>query len=144
MSNYNTDDNKFHGDPCPKCSGTLRYRYKTVGNRPHKCVECQKLASRKSYEKHRRRRIAEASARRWGYKERLREYKEATGCAICGYSRYHKALDFHHIDPSCKEGDVSKLVESSFERAMKEAEKCVLLCRVCHMEFHGGIISLPG
>ena len=132
---------KFHGEPCGKCGGTVRYKYKS-GN-GHKCVECQKTASRRSYEKHRNRRILEVAARKLMYKQKLVKYKEETGCIICGYRRYHKALDFHHIDPATKTGDVSALVTSSFDMAMKEVEKCVLLCRVCHAEVHGGLINLP-
>jgi len=50
-------------------------------------------------------------------------------CVICGYDRNIKALEFHHINPSEKEGKVKSLAESN---------KCILICSNCHREHHYG------
>ena len=69
---------------------------------------------------------------------------EAGGeCALCGYSHCPAALEFHHLDPATKEFSVSQRgVTRSFERALAEARKCVLLCANCHAEVEGGHRSL--
>jgi hypothetical protein len=59
-------------------------------------------------------------------------------CAKCGYNKNIAAFEFHHNDPSKKEGqlDMRKLSNSSMEWIMKEVEKCQLLCSNCHKEHH--------
>lgn len=68
--------------------------------------------------------------------------KEAGGrCAICGYDRHVRALEFHHLDPSQKRMSVSKDgVTLSLEAARAEAQKCVLLCSNCHAEVEAGFV----
>ena len=59
-------------------------------------------------------------------------------CAHCGYNKNISALDFHHLDSSQKEFALDKrtLGNTSMERILKEAEKCILLCANCHREEH--------
>jgi transposase len=82
------------------------------------------------------------SAIRRRRKERL--VQEAGGaCALCGYSAYPGALQFHHLDRSTKIFAVShRGLTRSLERARAEAEKCVLLCATCHAEVEGGFREL--
>lgn len=57
-------------------------------------------------------------------------------CKKCGESRYH-VLDFHHIDPSTKNGTPSRfLANSQLSLFFNEIELCVLLCSNCHQDFH--------
>lgn len=62
--------------------------------------------------------------------------EEAGGkCVTCGYNKCHRALGFHHRDPTTKEFDLSDKARSySLERLRKEAAKCDLMCGNCHME----------
>ena len=71
-------------------------------------------------------------------------------CSLCGYAKSAAALDFDHTtetgDPFPSRGmknvnkahTVSRLLASaaveSFEKAIEEAEKCVLVCSNCHRE----------
>ena len=65
-------------------------------------------------------------------------------CAICGYSRYSGALQFHHLEPTEKVFTLSADgVSRSIERARHEAEKCVLLCANCHAEVENGRAEVP-
>ena len=66
---------------------------------------------------------------------------EAGGsCAVCGYDKYPRALEFHHVDPSQKEFGLSaRGVARSLEKLRAEAAKCVLLCGNCHAEVEAGI-----
>jgi hypothetical protein len=65
-------------------------------------------------------------------------------CAICGYARCLRALEFHHRDPAQKAFGVALHgVTRSLARARAEAAKCVLLCSNCHMEVEHGMTALP-
>jgi hypothetical protein len=63
---------------------------------------------------------------------------------LCGYSRCLAAMDFHHPDPSQKEGYGTGALKShwSFEKNKKELDKCVLVCVRCHREIHAGVASI--
>jgi hypothetical protein len=66
------------------------------------------------------------------------------GCALCGYDRCLRALNFHHVDPETKRFGLG---ERGLTRALNvlrdEAQKCVLLCSNCHMEMEHGVTPLP-
>jgi transposase len=83
------------------------------------------------------------SKRRRSVKRTLVE--EAGGkCILCGYSRCHRALEFHHLDPRTKEFDLGRTgVSRSLARCRAEASKCVLLCSNCHAEVEAGITAVP-
>ena len=58
-------------------------------------------------------------------------------CERCGYNRCIEALEFHHINPSRKDFNVSQRgYTRSWERVVKELEKCIMLCANCHRELH--------
>lgn len=57
-------------------------------------------------------------------------------CQHCGYDKYHGALEFHHVDPSKKEGTPSRLWGWSKARRDKELANTILLCANCHREEH--------
>lgn len=60
-------------------------------------------------------------------------------CKRCGYARYIGALDFHHKDPSMKKFSLSvKGLCYSWETILREARKCILLCKNCHAEVEAG------
>ena len=61
-------------------------------------------------------------------------------CCLCGYSKSLAALDFHHKDPSQKEGLVSKYVHEGYISKLKiELPKVILVCKNCHSEIHDGL-----
>jgi hypothetical protein len=51
-------------------------------------------------------------------------------------------MDFHHIDPNKKEYSISDLKTYSFDKLKVELDKCILVCRNCHGELHGGLINI--
>jgi hypothetical protein len=63
-------------------------------------------------------------------------------CCICGYDKCRQALEIHHVNPKDKKMGLS-LREMSFkwEDILNELKKCVLLCCLCHREYHSGLIS---
>lgn len=74
----------------------------------------------------------ERKRRRDRIREFLNGYKAEHGCA-CG-EKEPLALDFHHIDPSTKEIDVSKAVQLGWgeKRILEEINKCRVICANCH------------
>lgn len=72
------------------------------------------------------------------FEEKARKVVALKGgsCNLCGYDRCVAALEFHHVDPSEKEFQISKRWSMKDERLLAEIEKCVLLCANCHREVH--------
>lgn len=61
-------------------------------------------------------------------------------CERCGYNKCSAALELHHKDPSQKEFSLSAGgITRNWEKAKKEADKCLLLCANCHREEHYSI-----
>jgi len=80
--------------------------------------------------------------REWAAKEKQKavDYKGGA-CCMCGYNSCLAALDFHHTDPSTKEGYGGGALKShwSFEKNKPELDKCILVCVRCHREIHAGV-----
>ncbi len=81
--------------------------------------------------------------RRKRLREMACEYKGGK-CAICGYDRCQRALEFHHLGDKKKDfGLSSRGLTRSWEKIKEELKKCILLCSNCHMEVHDQITQLP-
>jgi len=61
----------------------------------------------------------------------LDNIKKKCSCAICGYSEYTEALDFHHVNSQNKKYQIkaSALWKKDF---IDELQKCMCLCANCH------------
>jgi len=72
-------------------------------------------------------------------KQKCIEYKGGK-CEKCGYDKCQGALDFHHVDPTEKDFNISKARHTSWEKhhikIKSELDKCQLLCANCHREQH--------
>lgn len=76
------------------------------------------------------------SERRKQARQFIISFKQDNSCKKCGESRWY-VLDFHHIDPNVKEHMISNMVtRGNVDKIQKEIDKCILLCRNCHSEFH--------
>ena len=77
------------------------------------------------------------------FRDMYRKWKGGLECSNCGYSaKTHEsfsssALEFHHMLGE-KEFNVSEAFSQrvNFDRLIKEAAKCIVLCCRCHMEHH--------
>ena len=97
--------------------------------------ELYREISRRSWHKHREKRLAGEEAR--ADKRHLFLDSLKSPCAKCGESRVY-LLDFHHIDPTTKTftlGDGKKYHKSE-QDVIDESKKCICLCKNCHHEFH--------
>ncbi len=68
----------------------------------------------------------------------FRQYKEDVSCIRCGESN-SICLDFHHIDVSKKDHEISAMIGDGYSREwiLAEIEKCIVLCANCHRKEHG-------
>jgi hypothetical protein len=64
-------------------------------------------------------------------------------CAICGYDRTARCLQFHHVDPATKSFPMTMARGKSLQTYLAEAAKCVLVCANCHGEIEAGLIDSP-
>ena len=64
---------------------------------------------------------------------KMRKHKESLGCCKCGYNKNGSALEWHHLDPTEKENNVSLI---NWDEYIQEIKKCILVCSNCHREIH--------
>lgn len=57
-------------------------------------------------------------------------------CVDCDFVGPSAAFDFHHIDPSEKDFDWSRMRTWKWETLLLELDKCILLCVRCHRIRH--------
>ena len=73
------------------------------------------------------------------YKKELQimENLKINGCAICGYNKCARSLDFHHVNPQNKKFNLSMAnLHKKDSLVAEELNKCILVCRNCHGEIH--------
>ena len=51
-------------------------------------------------------------------------------------------LDFHHLNPEVKDGQVSLMLGCRPSKLAQEINKCICLCKMCHAEVHYGNLVL--
>lgn len=62
---------------------------------------------------------------------------------ICDIKYPPIAMDLHHVDPSTKDQDVSKMLKSrGYKKIQQELNKCVVICAICHRLLHAGLAEL--
>lgn len=69
------------------------------------------------------------------------KFKTDQGCQICGYDKYGGSMDYHHIDPNKKKRRVAP-DNYLTKKGKDEIAKCILVCKNCHYEIHGGVIKI--
>lgn len=67
----------------------------------------------------------------------FQDLKANLKCEHCSNSD-HRVLDFHHLDPSMKDMEVSNMVRLrwSKQKIINEMAKCICLCSNCHRILH--------
>lgn len=93
---------------------------------------------KKYYEKHKEKLYQQKKER---LKNKKIELVKILGgkCSNCGYEKCMAALEFHH--KGNKEDAVARMIRNiSKQKALKEIEKCILLCANCHRELHQGCV----
>lgn len=126
---------------CPKCK--QEKSFSEFGKNSLKedglqriCKVCVAEQSKKSYNKTPDRykdRVKKQTQKSIEYTD---DYRKNYPCVKCKENRYW-LLDFHHIDPLIKEENIGTLKRTgSFKKLKAEIEKCIILCKNCHSDFH--------
>jgi len=116
-----------------------RYNKGNHKNTPPKCTTCGEADKTKFYGK--KKRICGKCQNKYviesGRKKKKKAVEHKGGkCKSCGYDKCVSALDFHHRDPATKDKNWSRMKGWSWDRLVKELDKCDLLCANCHRELH--------
>jgi len=105
---------------------------KTILKEIEKCIFVCECCHRKiHFDENNKKKVYKNPRRRW-----FENIKMNTGCFDCGIHVHFSAIDFHHLDN--KKDYISNMVSSmkSETEIIKELEKCVPLCAVCHKKRH--------
>lgn len=153
---------------CLKCSPFGRHNTRNLLLNPleqlaaglKKCTACGETKSELEYNYHDKKRGDSRFAicrvcynkRKSGVVRRFKalavKYKGGA-CKSCGYTRYAGSLDFHHRNTTDKDFNVAEFRGTRFnesgelsDQALRELDKCDLLCANCHREEHGRLASI--
>ena len=75
----------------------------------------------------------EDSAKRYAERRKqVDKIKLDKGCADCGYNKHPAALQFDHVDKAKKNFQISPSLNRNWKILLKEIEKCVVRCAICH------------
>lgn len=127
---------------CTKCgeskpfSSFNRNKKKKDGYQDH-CRNCQKQYKRDHYQANKQLYVQKSHERHRGIFNQVRDYKVERGCKRCD-EKHPACLEFHHRDPNAKELNIAHAAKKgwSFDRILREIEKCDVLCANCHRKEH--------
>lgn len=92
--------------------------------------------SREHYLKNRELIIGKTAEKKKQLREEWYTFKSTLKCTKCGFSHI-AALDFHHTDPTQKDGNIHRFVSNGqFTKVREEIKKCIVLCANCHRVHH--------
>jgi transposase len=134
---------RYELKPNPRRKRGGEDRSREVVSRCHHHGETPFVREGRGYYRCKRCRVEATGRRRQALKRILVD--EAGGkCVLCGYARCHRALEFHHLDPTTKEFQLAQRGRTrSIAKLRAEASKCVLLCSNCHAEVEAGVSVVP-
>ncbi len=126
-------------------SETSYYQWKEAERKLHRKITNEKwrsanreawAESQKQYRQNNKEKVALAQKTRTKlHKQKAIEYLGGK-CMHCGGKFHPSVYDFHHVNPSEKEGLLSKILGASWIKIQKELDKCILLCANCHRLEH--------
>lgn len=129
---------------CNKCQQDTAHTWDASNNR-YRCKSCHNAANRK-YRQKAENKIKEREYRTPYVREKKRQIKAKLvahfggQCSMCGLADDCLSVyDFHHTDPSQKDLNIARIL--SWEQALGEASKCILVCANCHRRIHSKLRS---
>ena len=114
---------------------------KGVKGRQSYCKACSTKRRVQYYKDNQERENRLEKERRKLIQKKWKEWKSDKVCILCGEDE-SVCLDLHHISPDEKDYNISTMIGFSFERMLKEADKCIIVCSNCHRKIHAGLISI--
>lgn len=109
---------------------------KEKGTLSFSCKSCRKEIAKRSYEKNKLKVIVDVKNKEKKIKKWINEYKSTLKCLFCDEDE-NVCLDFHHLDPLTKVGEISQLTNrGSLKLIQTEIKKCICVCSNCHRKIH--------
>jgi 5-methylcytosine-specific restriction endonuclease McrA len=103
---------------------------------PHKDISSRRATNRRHYERNKAAVIKRNAEFKLAARAKWAEFKATLACTKCG-ENHPATLDFHHVVQSKDNVKVYKLTaDGAYKKALKEIEKCVVLCSNCHRKEH--------
>ena len=135
---YHEQDNLKAIVKCTYCKTPLSYNRKKMNLFPKTCSNECAILKEELRQKNMKISHDKSAAKRL---KAYHEFKTNQGCLVCGYNTYGGSLDFHHINRDEKKILIST---NNYRRksGIAEMKKCVLVCKNCHYEIHGGLIKI--
>jgi|SaaInlStandDraft_2_1057019.scaffolds.fasta_scaffold224999_1 hypothetical protein len=101
------------------------------------CKICQAAYTKRHYERNKQPYKDRTKANKIRLRAWLKEYKETICCEKCGEGR-PPTLDFHHLDPTEKDHNISHMITKggSEDKILEEIQKCIVVCANCHRMIH--------
>lgn len=126
---------------CLKCSPFGSHNTRPINLKLQitgECNICNRLFEYDKLKGHRRTICNSCSVRRYQRDKKKKAVDHYGGkCVKCGYNKCLEALDFHHRNNVTKLASPSQVIMKwTWEKAVKELDKCDLLCANCHRETH--------
>ena len=136
-----TKDRLFH--TCKSCEKerTRRWRAKNPakvreidvrGREKHR--EARAVSSLARYYATRDDVLSRLSSKSQRFVATLNLWKSVQGCKYCG--THDLPLQYHHVDPSTKKYEISKMYTRSLRALYDEIAKCTVVCEPCHWVEH--------
>lgn len=114
----------------------FNWKNKQLDQRKNYCRDCDKVIKKRHYYNNKEKIIAETRQRQAKNAERFQQWKATLQCVVCDENE-PACLDFHHLDPSVKEFQISaQMPWMNWNNLMKEVDKCVCVCKNCHAKIH--------
>lgn len=112
----------------------------------NQCRKCSNARSHRHYIENKAQRIADTASRKPAQRKKCYDYIISLNpkCRHCGEDDLC-CIDWHHVDPTQKDGDISKLAWDGYIRKLiTEIAKCIPLCSNCHRKEHYRLKVLLG
>lgn len=121
---------------CLVCSpwgkhNTRSFEHITVKKMERSCIICGKLYSYKGLKCH----TCKSRIKRHSIKNDAINYLGGK-CSFCNYNKCPAAMVFHHLNADEKDFQIGNSPTQSWDKIIKELDKCILLCTNCHHELH--------
>lgn len=123
---------EFHNNSLSKCGKTSYCKKCAIDN--------AKLSYKRLYQKNKDKIYKRARQRALIFTNIVNDIKSIRSCIFCGENE-PICLDFHHLDPTQKDYNISVLVQAKSRKIVDEIQKCVVVCSNCHRKVHANILN---
>lgn len=111
------------------------WRDKESNLKHYNCRDCQVSMNRSHYLENKEKALEDSKSSKLRRRKKMWDLKATLKCSQCE-EKHPACLEFHHLDPSIKENDISSLLYTKWEDVEKEIGKCIIVCSNCHRKIH--------